>query len=101
MNNPLLYTFLIFFITHSAVWFQTNGQFVWSLFKDHPFILSLFGIPIILGYILYTDFPDIFTIFGALTITLSGIYVLIIIITSITSLMHEDVLYLFFRINCC
>ena len=56
MNKPLLYTFLIFFITQSAVWFQTNGQFVWSWFKDHPFILSLFGIPISLGYIWATKF---------------------------------------------
>ena len=56
MNKPLLYTFLIFFITQSAVWFQTNGQFVWTWFKDHPFILSLFGIPISLGYIWATKF---------------------------------------------
>ena len=56
MNKPLLYTFLIFFVTQSAVWFQANGQFVWTWFKDNPFILSLFGIPISLGYIYATKF---------------------------------------------
>ena len=56
MRKELLYTFLTFLTVQSAVWFQTNGQFVWSWFKDHPFILSLFGIPISLGYIWATKF---------------------------------------------
>ena len=56
MSKELLYTFLTFFTVQSAVWFQTNGQFIWSWFKDHPFILSLFGIPISLGYIWATKF---------------------------------------------
>ena len=56
MSKELLYTFLTFVTVQSAVWFQTNGQFVWSWFKDHPFILSLFGIPISLGYIWATKF---------------------------------------------
>ena len=59
MSKELLYTFLIFFTTQSAVWFQTNGQFVWTWFKEHPFILSLFGIPISLGYILASKFAFI------------------------------------------
>ena len=56
MSKELLYTFLTFLTVQSAVWFQTNGQFIWTLFKDHPFILSLFGIPISLGYIWATKF---------------------------------------------
>ena len=56
MSKELLYTFLPFLAVQSAVWFQTNGQFIWSWFKDHPFILSLFGIPISLGYIWATKF---------------------------------------------
>ena len=56
MSRELLYTFLTFLIVQSAVWFQTNGQFVWTWFKDHPFILILFGIPISLGYIWATKF---------------------------------------------
>ena len=59
MSKELLYTFLTFLTVQSAVWFQTNGQFVWSWFKDHPFILSLFGIPISLGYIWATKFAFI------------------------------------------
>ena len=56
MSKELLYTFLTFITVQSAVWFQTNGQFIWTWFKDHPFILSLFGIPISLGYIWATKF---------------------------------------------
>ena len=62
MSKELLYTFLTFLSVQSAVWFQTNGQFVWSWFKDHAFILSLFGIPISLGYIWATKFA--FTAFN-------------------------------------
>ena len=62
MSKELLYTFLTFITVQSAVWFQTNGQFIWSWFKDHPFILSLFGIPISLGYIWATKFD--FTAFN-------------------------------------
>ena len=56
MSKELLYNFLTFLTVQSADWIQTNGQFVWSWFKDHPFILSLFGIPISLGYIWATKF---------------------------------------------
>ena len=59
MNKPLLYTFLIFFITQSAVWFQTNGQFVWSWFKDHPLTLCLLGIPVSYFYIIATKYSFI------------------------------------------
>ena len=41
-----------------------------------PFHYTLIFWAIILGYIFYDDFPDIFTLFGALIITISGIYVL-------------------------
>ena len=41
-----------------------------------PFHYTLILWAIILGYIFYKDIPDIFTIVGALIITLSGIYVL-------------------------
>ena len=54
MSKALLYALLIFFITQTAVWFQTNGQFISSWCKNNPFILSLFGIPISLGYIYAT-----------------------------------------------
>jgi len=41
-----------------------------------PFHYTLIFWAIILGYIFYKDFPDIFTLIGASIITISGIYVL-------------------------
>ena len=42
-----------------------------------PFHYTLIFWAILFGYILYNDMPDIFTIFGALIIAVSGTYVLI------------------------
>ena len=56
MSKALLYTLLIFTVTQIAVWYQTNGQFISEWFKNNPFILSLFGIPISFGYIYATKF---------------------------------------------
>jgi len=39
--NKLLLSFILFFIAQSAIWFQTNGQFVWPWFKKNPFAISL------------------------------------------------------------
>ena len=41
-----------------------------------PFHYTLIFWAIILGYIFYNDIPDLFTIVGAVIITLSGIFVL-------------------------
>lgn len=54
MSKALFYTVLIFTITQIAVWYQTNGQFISDWFKNNPFILSLFGVPISFGYIYAT-----------------------------------------------
>ena len=35
-----------YLLAQIITWFQLNGQFVWPWFKDNPFILCLFGIPI-------------------------------------------------------
>ena len=59
MSKALLYTVIIFFITQTAVWFQTNGQFISEWCKNNPFILSLFGVPISLGYIYATKWAFI------------------------------------------
>ena len=49
--NKLLLAFLLFFTGQAAIWFQTNGQFVWPWFKKNPFTISvLFGTAI--SYIL-------------------------------------------------
>ncbi len=54
MSKALLYTIAIFTITQIAVWYQTNGQFISDWCKNNSFILSLFGVPISLGYIYAT-----------------------------------------------
>ena len=54
MSKALIYAVFIFFTTQTAVWFQTNGQFISEWCKNNSFILSLFGIPISFGYIYAT-----------------------------------------------
>ena len=46
MNKAFILTFIYFFIAHLMTWFQLNGQFVWTWFKEHPLILCLLGIPV-------------------------------------------------------
>ena len=49
--NKLLLAFVLFFTGQPAIWFQTNGQFVWPWFKKNPFTVSvIFGTAI--SYIL-------------------------------------------------
>ena len=45
MSRALLYSLLIFSITQISVWFQANGQFIWTWFKENPLILSLVNNP--------------------------------------------------------
>lgn len=51
MNNKILICIVLFIVTQFVVWFQTNGQFISSWFKNNTLILSLFGVPISYGYI--------------------------------------------------
>jgi hypothetical protein len=39
MNN-LVAAFLLFFFAQGVIWFQTNGQFIWPWFKEHPVIVA-------------------------------------------------------------
>tara|TARA_R110000782_G_scaffold511_2_gene1746 strand:- start:22107 stop:22451 length:345 start_codon:yes stop_codon:yes gene_type:complete len=49
--NKLIIACLLFFAGQSAIWFQTNGQFVWPIFKRNPIAVSIiFGTTI--SYIL-------------------------------------------------
>ena len=59
MNKAFILTFIYFFIAHLMTWFQLNGQFVWTWFKDHPLILCLLGIPVSYFYIIATKYSFI------------------------------------------
>ena len=56
MNKSLLYCIAIFIVTQFVVWFQTNGQFISSWYKNNTFLVSLIGIPISYGYIYATKY---------------------------------------------
>lgn len=42
MRNLIL-GIILFAFAQAAIWFQTNGQFVWPWFKRNPLILSILG----------------------------------------------------------
>jgi len=42
---------LFFLLAHVITWFQLNGQFLWSWFKENTLALALLGIPISYLYI--------------------------------------------------
>ena len=42
IKTLLLGTF-IFSLAHILTWFQLNGQFIWSSFKDNALLLSIIG----------------------------------------------------------
>ena len=56
MNRALLLCLAYFTGAHLMTWFQLNGQFIWSWFKDHPLILCLFGVPVSWFYIVATKY---------------------------------------------
>jgi H+/Cl- antiporter ClcA len=51
MKMNILLGIVCFAIAQTMTWFQLNGQFLWVWFKDHSFILALFGVPISYFYI--------------------------------------------------
>ena len=60
MNIKYLLTGIaIFTLAQILAWYQTNGQFISEWCKNNSFILSLFGIPISLGYIYATKWAFI------------------------------------------
>ena len=47
---------LLYFVTHIIIWFQVNGQFIWTWAKDNPWTMSLLGFPISYVLIIATKF---------------------------------------------
>tara|TARA_B110000977_G_C10644692_1_gene325478 strand:+ start:63 stop:407 length:345 start_codon:yes stop_codon:yes gene_type:complete len=41
--SKLTLSVLLFLLGQIAIWFQTNGQFLWKWFANNPLILSLVG----------------------------------------------------------
>jgi len=39
MNN-LIIAFLLFFVGQAIIWIQSNGQFIWTWWKEHPWLVS-------------------------------------------------------------
>ena len=54
--NKLLACILVFFLVQCLTWFQLNGQFFSSWFKNNNLILCLFGVPISWLYIIATKY---------------------------------------------
>ena len=51
----LLTSVLLFFFGQTLIWYQTNGQFKWKWFADHPFIVAcIFAVPISYSFIIAT-----------------------------------------------
>ena len=59
MNKAFILTCIYFFIAHLMTWFQLNGQFIWTWFKDHPLTLCLLGLPVSYFYIIATKYSFI------------------------------------------
>ena len=47
---------LLYFLGQTLVWYQINGQFLSEWIKQHPWVMSLFGIPISFIYIYATQY---------------------------------------------
>ena len=55
--SKLLLSVLLFFFGQTLIWFQSNGQFKWKWFADHPFIIAcLFAVPISYAFIYATKY---------------------------------------------
>ena len=54
--NNLITGLILFFVTHIIIWFQVNGQFIWTWAKDNPWTMSLLGFPISYVLIIATKY---------------------------------------------
>ena len=56
MGN-LLIAIALFTFGQTLIWYQTNGQFKWKWFADHPLIVAfIFAVPISYAFIIATKF---------------------------------------------
>ena len=39
--SKLLLSVLLFFFGQTLIWYQTNGQFKWKWFADHPLLVAI------------------------------------------------------------
>ena len=54
MGN-LITAVLLFTFGQTLIWYQTNGQFKWKWFADHPLIVAfIFAVPISYAFIIAT-----------------------------------------------
>ena len=52
----IILALIIFFVAQVIAWVQINGQFISPWIKDHPFTMSLLGIPISYLLMLATNY---------------------------------------------
>ena len=53
----LLIGVALYLFGQTLIWYQTNGQFKWQWFAEHPFIVScIFAIPISYAFIIATKY---------------------------------------------
>jgi hypothetical protein len=53
--SKLLLSLLLFFFGQTLIWYQTNGQFKWKWFADHPLLVAfIFAVPISYAFIIAT-----------------------------------------------
>jgi len=52
VNKSILIGILIFFVGQVLIWYQSNSQFFNEWARQHPFILSLLGVPISYAFII-------------------------------------------------
>jgi hypothetical protein len=46
MNRAIIVSAILFMIGQIMIWFQSNGQFINTWFKNNTLIVSFFGVPI-------------------------------------------------------
>jgi hypothetical protein len=53
--SKLIVSILLFFFGQTLIWYQTNGQFKWKWFADHPLLIAcIFAVPISYAFIIAT-----------------------------------------------